>query len=49
MNSLTNMEAAEKILYLEALGYNENYENRVIKTLLSKFTVNRLEGGMSAK
>ncbi|WP_080832018.1 IS256 family transposase [Cohnella massiliensis] len=31
MNSLTNMDAAEKIVYLEAIGYNENFENRVIR------------------
>lgn len=31
MNSLTNMDAAEKIVYLEVIGYNENFENRVIK------------------
>jgi Transposase and inactivated derivatives len=31
MNSLTNMDAAEKIIYLEVVDYNENFENRVIK------------------
>lgn len=31
MNSLTNMDAAEKIVYLEMVGYNENFENRVIR------------------
>lgn len=31
MNSLTNMDAAEKIVYLEVVGYNENFENRVIR------------------
>jgi len=31
MNSLTNMDAAEKIIYLEVVGYNENFEDRVIK------------------
>ncbi|MDG0790344.1 IS256 family transposase [Cohnella ginsengisoli] len=31
MNSLTNMDAAEKIVYLEAADYNERFENRVIR------------------
>lgn len=31
MNSLTNMDAAEKIVYLEAIDYNEQFENRVIR------------------
>ncbi len=31
MNSLTNMDAAEKIVYLEAIDYNERFENRVIR------------------
>jgi putative transposase len=31
MNSLTNMEAAEKIVYLEAIGYNERWNTRVIR------------------
>ncbi|WP_341346975.1 IS256 family transposase [Paenibacillus sp. FSL H3-0469] len=29
MNSLTNMDAAEKIVYLEMLGYNERFGQRV--------------------
>ncbi|MBW4081158.1 IS256 family transposase, partial [Paenibacillus sp. S150] len=31
MNSLTNMDAAEKIVYLEALGYNEKWSQRVLR------------------
>jgi putative transposase len=31
MNSLTNMDAAEKIVYLEVIDYNERFENRVIR------------------
>lgn len=31
MNSLTNMDAAEKIVYLEALGYNERWSSRVLR------------------
>ncbi|RXZ82901.1 IS256 family transposase [Paenibacillaceae bacterium] len=31
MNSLTNMDAAEKIVYLETIEYNERFENRVIR------------------
>jgi putative transposase len=31
MNSLTNMDAAEKIVYLESLDYNERWGNRVIR------------------
>lgn len=31
MNSLTNMDAAEKIVYLDAIAYNERFENRVIR------------------
>lgn len=31
MNSLTNMEAAEKILYLQATHYNESWYGRVIR------------------
>ncbi|GAA3400124.1 hypothetical protein GCM10020370_03240 [Paenibacillus hodogayensis] len=31
MNSLTNMDAAEKIVYLEAIDYNERFESRVIR------------------
>ena len=31
MNSLTNMEAAEKIVYLEVLVYNEKWCTRVIR------------------
>lgn len=31
MNSLTNMDAAEKIVYLEAIDYNERFENRAIR------------------
>lgn len=31
MNSLTNMDAAEKIVYLEALDYNERWGSRVIR------------------
>lgn len=31
MNSLTNMEAAEKIVYLEAIDYNERWANRSIR------------------
>lgn len=30
MNSLTNIEAAEKIVYLEAIGYNDRYGERVV-------------------
>lgn len=30
MNSLTNMDAAEKIVYLEAIGYNERWSQRVV-------------------
>ncbi|MEK4239948.1 hypothetical protein NST34_29865 [Paenibacillus sp. FSL H7-0714] len=30
MDSLTNMDAAEKIIYLEKIDYNERFENRVI-------------------
>ncbi|MNR62055.1 hypothetical protein D3C85_1839670 [compost metagenome] len=30
MNSLTNMDAAEKIVYLDTIAYNERFENRVI-------------------
>lgn len=29
MNSLTNMDAAEKIVYLQVLGYNERWSSRV--------------------
>ncbi|GGF96115.1 hypothetical protein GCM10010912_46300 [Paenibacillus albidus] len=31
MNSLTNMDAAEKIVYLEAMGYNERWSQRVLR------------------
>ena len=31
MNSLTNMDAAEKIVYLEAIDYNERWANRAIR------------------
>ncbi|MNC08159.1 Transposase, Mutator family [compost metagenome] len=31
MNSLTNMDAAEKIIYLETIQYNERFEDRVIR------------------
>lgn len=31
MNSLTNMDAAEKIVYLDAIDYNERFSNRVIR------------------
>ncbi|WP_123040486.1 IS256 family transposase [Cohnella candidum] len=31
MNSLTNMDAAEKIVYLDAIDYNERFANRVIR------------------
>ncbi|OAS26021.1 IS256 family transposase [Paenibacillus oryzisoli] len=31
MNSLTNMDAAEKIVYLEVLAYNEKWNTRVIR------------------
>jgi transposase-like protein len=31
MNSLTNMDAAEKIVYLEAMGYNERWSSRVLR------------------
>ncbi len=31
MNSLTNIEAAEKIIYLQALDYNENWCGRAIR------------------
>jgi putative transposase len=31
MNSLTNIEAAEKIVYLEALAYNEKWNTRIIR------------------
>jgi transposase-like protein len=31
MNSLTNMDAAEKIVYLDVIAYNERFENRVIR------------------
>ncbi|MNN44524.1 Transposase, Mutator family [compost metagenome] len=30
MNSLTNMDAAEKIVYLEAIDYNERFAQRVV-------------------
>jgi putative transposase len=31
MNSLTNMDAAEKIVYLDAIAYNERFADRVIR------------------
>jgi transposase-like protein len=31
MNSLTNIDAAEKVIYLDAIDYNERFENRVIR------------------
>jgi len=31
MNSLTNMDAAEKIVYLESVGYNERWSGRVLR------------------
>jgi putative transposase len=31
MNSLTNIEAAEKIVYLKAIEYNERWGNRVVR------------------
>jgi putative transposase len=31
MNSLTNIEAAEKIVYLESTDYNEKWSNRIIR------------------
>ena len=31
MNSLTNMDAAEKIVYLDVTDYNERFANRVIR------------------
>jgi transposase-like protein len=31
MNSLTNMDAAEKIIYLEVKDYNGDFENRIIR------------------
>jgi putative transposase len=31
MNSLTNMDAAEKIVYLDVMGYNERFAERVIR------------------
>lgn len=31
MNSLTNIEAAEKIVYLQAIEYNERWGNRVVR------------------
>ncbi|MFF2091824.1 IS256 family transposase [Paenibacillus sp. NPDC058174] len=31
MNSLTNIEAAEKIIYLDALDYNERFKTRVMR------------------
>jgi len=31
MNSLTNMEAAEKIVYLEAIDYNEKWKHKVLR------------------
>ena len=31
MNSLTNLDAAEKIIYLEVLAYNEKWSTRVIR------------------
>lgn len=31
MNSLTNMDAAEKIIYLQAIGYNEKWSQRVLR------------------
>ncbi|MHA6534777.1 IS256 family transposase, partial [Paenibacillus sp. BAC0078] len=30
MNSLTNMDAAEKIVYLEAIDYNERFADRMV-------------------
>jgi putative transposase len=30
MNSLTNLDAAEKVVYLEVIEYNERYGNRVV-------------------
>jgi len=31
MNSLTNMDAAEKIIYLDVMNYNERFAERVIR------------------
>lgn len=31
MNSLTNMDAAEKIVYLNVIEYNERFADRVIR------------------
>ncbi|MCR8632881.1 IS256 family transposase, partial [Paenibacillus sp. N5-1-1-5] len=31
MNSLTNIDAAEKIVYLDTIDYNERFADRVIR------------------
>ena len=42
MNSLPNMEAAEKIIYLECIDYNERWKNRVVTGFGNEHTRNKL-------
>ncbi|SDY03537.1 IS256 family transposase [Paenibacillus sp. CF384] len=43
MNSLTNIEAAEKIIYLQALDYNETWSRRAIRGFVDQETKDLLE------
>jgi putative transposase len=43
MNSLTNIEAAEKIIYLDALEYNERWGHRVIRGFGDPLVKQRLQ------
>lgn len=38
MNSLTNLEAAEKIIYLEIIDYNEKWSTRAIRGFADDIT-----------
>ena len=43
MNSLTNIEAAEKIIYLQALDYNEKWCGRAIRGFVDPDTKKAFE------
>ncbi|XEC94422.1 IS256 family transposase [Paenibacillus tarimensis] len=43
MNSLTNIEAAEKIIYLQAIDYNEKWCGRAIRGFVDRDTKDALE------
>lgn len=43
MNSLPNMEAAEKIVYMEIMDYNEKWSTRVIRGFGDEGTKQKLK------